>query len=175
MRLDHHCPWVNNCVAIFNQKSFLLFLFYTCLMCLYSGTMLVARFFSCTRPNQFCSMSAGQTIMCVLNFVEAIIFGLFVMIMMGDQFSAIFDNTPLIDAKQNKRGEKRSRMDSLISVFGERLSYRWLLPLPPTTQLLADFEAQCQDVMIIQESLPLKHTSIFESPHHDQILEDPRR
>ncbi|KJH53356.1 DHHC zinc finger domain protein [Dictyocaulus viviparus] len=117
-KMDHHCPWVNNCIGELNQKFFLQFLLYVGLSSMYSMLL----------HSIFLSM-------------ETALFGMFVLAVSCDQLGAIFSEETSVEAVQRgtkhvyKRGRRKGRISLLKEVCGGNSLYAWLIPCssPPAT------------------------------------------
>jgi hypothetical protein len=77
-RMDHHCPWVNNCVGEGNQKYFILFTFYICLVSFHTLYWTIWQFVQCINENWHnCSLfsPAATTILIIFLLFEGMLFG----------------------------------------------------------------------------------------------------
>jgi hypothetical protein len=71
--MDHHCPWMNNCIGIYNMKAFLLFNLYTTLSGLYSMVRAIVAIVLCFTHDQICltynnaaKLGVGIAIVCLV-------------------------------------------------------------------------------------------------------------
>jgi hypothetical protein len=150
-RMDHHCPWLNSCVGASNLKMFLLFCFYIFSVSFYALILTISKTLSCARYGneysaldydrlapEYCRSHVTTTLFIVFLCIECILFGLFTMCMLCDQYPNVttgqthIDNYKLTLAEKARRARGRTLKDNLAMVFGDGgFSPLWFLPIDP--------------------------------------------
>ncbi|CZT98172.1 palmitoyltransferase DHHC11 [Plasmodium falciparum NF54] len=134
MKMDHHCFWINSCVGLYNQKYFILLNFYTLLLCCNIAFILLYKIITCFKmknraQKEMCIITKLDIYLIVINMICSLLFGMFSMIMLVDQYCAIKTNTTGIELLKNIKGEVKPFQESLNEVFGQPFSYLWFLPV----------------------------------------------
>ena len=141
-RMDHHCPWINNCVGEWNQKYFIQFLFYVALLSAYSIFLVTISWYyhgaevDAKRPSgmptnrELIQLKQSRILHSVILVLESILFGLFVCAIACDQFDAIFSDETLVEQakRQGPFRPKKAKMSLMAEVFGHSHPIKWLLP-----------------------------------------------
>uniref|UniRef100_A0A8D2PMK8 Palmitoyltransferase n=1 Tax=Zosterops lateralis melanops TaxID=1220523 RepID=A0A8D2PMK8_ZOSLA len=132
-KMDHHCPWVNNCVGENNQKYFVLFTMYIALISLHALIMVGFHFLYCFEEDWTkCSSFSPPTtvILLILLCFEALLFLIFTSVMFGTQVHSICTDETGIERLKNQKPtwEKISGWEGMKLAFGGALSLGWFNP-----------------------------------------------
>ncbi|XP_022231412.2 palmitoyltransferase ZDHHC15B [Drosophila obscura] len=134
LKMDHHCPWVNNCVHFHNYKFFVLFLFYSSLYCL---DILVTLLHHLHHEWGFDFDNVTMdSLLTMVPLVFAMIFSSAALIMLGIHIYFVLVNRTTMEsahspifcvAGRTRKNFSLGRCANFCEVFG----YRWYLwPLP---------------------------------------------
>uniref|UniRef100_A0A914E9L2 Palmitoyltransferase n=1 Tax=Acrobeloides nanus TaxID=290746 RepID=A0A914E9L2_9BILA len=145
-KMDHHCPWVNNCVGEFNQKHFLQFIFYVGILSAYAIGLIITSWvyhdhYGVTGAKGPYGERAQHTkvIHTICLTIESALFGLFVLAVACDQLQAIFNEETVVEsvvrrgAGRIRRRPAKSKYELLREVCGPGHWSLWVLPCTSLT------------------------------------------
>ncbi|XP_041100737.1 palmitoyltransferase ZDHHC3-A isoform X1 [Polyodon spathula] len=163
-KMDHHCPWVNNCVGEENQKYFVLFTMYIALISLHCLVMVVFHFLYCFEEDWTkCSTFSppATVILLILLCFEGLLFLIFTSVMFGTQVHSICTDETGIERLKGKTPtwERKRCWEGMKAAFGGPLSLGWFSPFsdlscekrPSTGVHAAEGEIIEEDVIEVQE------------------------
>ncbi|XP_063914910.1 palmitoyltransferase ZDHHC15B isoform X2 [Zophobas morio] len=132
LKMDHHCPWINNCVSFTNYKFFLLFLGYALCYCIYVALTSLPYFIDFWKG----SLEGPGRFHILFLFFVAIMFGVSLISLFCYHCYLVSENRTTLEAFRppifrtgpDKRGFSLGRYNNFQEVFGDNPK-TWFIPV----------------------------------------------
>ncbi|RKP38014.1 DHHC palmitoyltransferase-domain-containing protein [Dimargaris cristalligena] len=109
LKMDHHCPWINNCVGHGNHKVFILFLFWGCLYCWFCFAATLPTFIELLLSK---AMDRDPDIHLLFLMLAAGIFGISLSVFIGFHTYLLIRNVTTIETYEKNRFHTEIRPES---------------------------------------------------------------
>jgi hypothetical protein len=100
---------------------------------IYSFILVAAKYITCLldKHADYCHTEPSQHLFIIFLVVEGVLFGLFTLCMLGDQWTTISMNQTQIDRLKNTKYEYQNEMNEVCgSASNINFHYSWFVPLP---------------------------------------------
>lgn len=125
--MDHHCPWINNCVGQFNKKFFFLFNLYSFIGSTHS--LFICVYYTIYKNNEYLFNAKSTIWLVILQIVLCLLFGIFSFVMLKNMYDNIENDSTYIDYRNKKVLEKRTWWEEVYEMFGGEFGIGWFLPI----------------------------------------------
>jgi len=128
LKMDHHCPWVNNCVGFHNYKFFVLFLTWTCI----TGYFVAGCFLS-PMLRLFVQGDPETDIFVIITFIVCAVFAFGLSLFAGTHYYYSLRNVTTIEVLEKSMRRKENPYDigtgaNFEQVFGSN-PLLWFFPV----------------------------------------------